>query len=289
MNYFPTLTKTIAIFMFYGLGNSQIQAQSPNNSLNDSIAFTKYIAWAHTNQLQKLPNSEALVAIGKYFLGTPYVGGTLDKNEQEQLVVNLRELDCVTYVENVLALHWCLFNKPNSYEGFKQILQQIRYRDGKINGYASRLHYFSDWLSDNTKYGSITIPSEDFATDSLDMFVNILSKNATRNKHLHHKAQLEKIKQQEKNITSKKLKYIPKNKLPDYETYIKDGDILAITSSISGLDIAHTGFAVWVKGELHLLHASSNQKKVTVSKNTLYDYLKSNSRFTGIVVGREKQ
>lgn len=40
----------------------------------------------------------------KKLLGRPYVGQTLEINEEEQLVVNLRELDCTTLVETSAAL-----------------------------------------------------------------------------------------------------------------------------------------------------------------------------------------
>ena len=47
-----------------------------------------------------------MLEIGKFFLGTPYVAGTLETKGAEHLVVNLREYDCVTFVENVVALAW---------------------------------------------------------------------------------------------------------------------------------------------------------------------------------------
>ncbi len=47
-----------------------------------------------------------MLEIGKFFLGTPYVVGTLETKRGEHLVVNLREFDCVTFVENVVALAW---------------------------------------------------------------------------------------------------------------------------------------------------------------------------------------
>ena len=78
--------------------------------------------------------------IGKFFLGAPYVVGTLETNKTEHLVVNLREFDCVTFVENVVAITWFLRSRERSFESFQRLLQKIRYRRGRLQGYSSRLH-----------------------------------------------------------------------------------------------------------------------------------------------------
>jgi hypothetical protein len=67
---------------------------------------------------------------------------------------------------------------------------------------------------------------------------------------------------------------------------VHDGDILAITCSKPGLEIAHLGFAVWRKDGLHLLNASQLHKKVVEEPMTLYRYLKKHRSHTGIRVIR---
>ena len=75
----------------------------------------------------------------------------------------------------------------------------------------------------------------------------------------------------------------------DYENYmLKDGDIIAITTNIPGLDVVHLGLACYEKGVLKLLHASSTQKMVVVSQEPLAQMLKRNKKFTGIRVLRIK-
>src|SRR5919199_1740358 len=116
--------------------------------------------------------AETAVNIGKQFLGKPYVPHTLDINPTEQLVVNIREFDCTTYLETVLALTLAYhdivekssalparprqINPVQLEQAFHNYLTQLRYRDGRIDGYASRLHYFSDWLRDNERKGLLT-------------------------------------------------------------------------------------------------------------------------------------
>lgn len=59
------------------------------------------------SQLKEKPKSWMLW-FGKKFIGVPYVGGTLDRAEEEKLVINTSELDCTTFVEIVTALTRCM-------------------------------------------------------------------------------------------------------------------------------------------------------------------------------------
>ena len=80
------------------------------------------------------------------------------------------------------------------------------------------------------------------------------------------------------------IAYLPKEylNLPSDELPIKNGDILAITTNIKGLDVVHVGFACWMGGKLHLLHASSNAMKVILDELSLYDYSKNKKAHTGV-------
>lgn len=82
------------------------------------------------------------------------------------------------------------------------------------------------------------------------------------------------------------VSYIPKTSLnvSSEELDIKNGDIIAITTNIKGLDVVHTGFACWVDGKLHLLHASSVMKKVILDSQTLFEYSKNKKAHTGVRV-----
>jgi hypothetical protein len=53
-----------------------------------------------------------------------------------------------------------------------------------------------------------------------------------------------------------------------------------------GLDVVHVGFAVWQGKYLYLLHASSKERVVVISKKTLVAYLKSDKKVTGIIIAR---
>ena len=222
----------------------------------------------------------------KKMLGVPYVAGTLDGNEEEQLVVLVDSLDCTTFVETVLA--FCIADKrgERDYEGFKKALTQIRYRDGILNGYTSRLHYFSDWICNNEQMGFVkectsetacSLPKElwlDFMTTHVDSYLPM-----KKNPEL-----VKEMASHEKNWQGTVVSYIPKEKLnlsPE-ELKIKDGDVLALVTNIKGLDVVHVGFAFWKDNQLHLLHASSSAKKVIEDPKTQYESSKNTKAHIGV-------
>ena len=252
----------------------------------DSASLAKFWLFAEENKLGEKSIPEIQIAVANRFMETPYVGGTLDINDKEQLVVNLQGLDCVTFVENVTVLGMCVKSGELSNEKYFENLQTIRYRNGKINGYISRLHYFTDWLLDNQNKGLITIVSNDFGDVDFDASVGFMSQNPQHYKPLSDSSVLEKVRKIEKRVSASKLKLVTKEYLENVENLIKDGDIIAIASTINGVDIAHTGIAKHYNGRLHLMHASSVKKKVVLSEKTLSEYLKGIKTDSGVLIAR---
>lgn len=211
----------------------------------------------------------------KKMLGVPYVAGTLDGNEEEQLVVRIDALDCTTFVETVLAFSIADKREERDFEGFKKALTDVRYRDGILNGYTSRLHYFSDWIRNNEKMGFVKeCTSETACSQPKELWLDFMTTHV--DSYLPMKKNPELVKEMathEKNWQGTVVSYIPKEKLnlSSDELKIKDGDVLAMVTNIKGLDIVHVGFAFWKEGKLHLLHASSSAKKVIEDPQTQYE------------------
>jgi len=91
----------------------------------------------------------------------------------------------------------------------------------------------------------------------------------------------------EKELAKEKLCYLQQNHIESKEHLIKSGDILALATSIKGLDVTHTGIAIHQPdGRLHLLHASSKNGEVEISELPLADYLKNIKSNIGIIVAR---
>ena len=230
--------------------------------------------------------------LARQFLGIPYVAHTLEINDDERLVVNTRQLDCTTLVETVTALKLCTQQGKRTFADYLNALRQLRYRQGRMAGYPSRLHYFTDWIRDKVQMqlvADIQQPNPPFAAVQT-VSVDYMSTHPSAYKALKANASLvPEIRASEQSLTGMKVRYIPKRLLRNnvlLRKAIKDGDILAITCNKKGLDIAHLGFAVWRKDGLHLLNASMIHKKVVEEPMTLYQYMQRHPSHTGIRVVR---
>jgi hypothetical protein len=226
------------------------------------------------------------------FLGVPYVAHTLEINDDEQLVVNTRQLDCTTLVETVTALTLCAYRNLYSWHDYLNALVSMRYRNGLIEDYTSRIHYFTEWITSNSKTGIVTEiqePDPPFSAVQ-QVSVNFMSTHPDSYKALRqHPEYIGRICQMEQQVSNQRFRYIPKSATRDYAVLRKavaDGDIIAITCRKKGLDIAHLGFAVWKNGRLHLLNASQLHGKVVEEPKTLYDYLQEHPTHTGIRIIR---
>ena len=139
----------IATTVLLGLFALTVSAQ-PQYTKADSI---KIVNWL--NEAKKLPdNTNLMLHFARKFIDVPYVAHTLEVNNRERLIINLRQLDCTTFVENVLTLSLCAERHLDRFSDFCEMLKQVRYIKGLI-GYTSRQHYFTVWIEDNTYDGFV--------------------------------------------------------------------------------------------------------------------------------------
>ena len=259
-------------------------AQERVYSTNDSLFVTTLLQkYSHAEY-----NGELLLNVAQEFMGHKYTAGTLDKGDEERLIVNTEELDCTTFVETVIAIVSTI--KENG--GFAQFcdnLQMLRYHDGAIDGYASRLHYITQWADDARKKGFLSEVTQCKWSRKVALNLCYMSKNPEKYPRLKNRTALQqKIEKYEKPFRGIEVHYIPKEHLQKSRATlpIADGDIIALTTDIQGLDVLHVGFAFWKEGKLYLLHASSGEGKVIKDNRTLFDYLKNKKRHTGARIFR---
>ncbi|RRB07067.1 N-acetylmuramoyl-L-alanine amidase-like domain-containing protein [Larkinella rosea] len=244
--------------------------------------------------------AETAVAIGKSLQGRPYVAHTLDSNESEQLVVNFRAFDCTTFLETSLALSLARHLVVNEQDSvllervFRKNLTRIRYRNGVINGYASRLHYFSEWLVDNEQKGILQDVTQKIGGMQVSKPVSYMTRSTWKYPQLSDPKNRQQIALIESAISQQSFWFIPKKQIKDIEGSLKEGDIIMLTASRPGLDMKHVGFVVWQTaptGErrAHLLHASSQGGEVMISEVPLADYVGWNRQFSGIRVARLRE
>lgn len=230
---------------------------------------------------------DTLVTIGKSFLGIPYVAKTLEVGETESLVINLQGLDCTTYVENVLAFGSMLRKGEKELDAFARTLEKIRYKDGKLKGYPSRLHYFSEWIANNQQKGLVKDITVELGGKALTKDINFMSTHRDLYPFLSDEDNYLQIKASERYLNDRPLYVLAKDKIEASEHLLRSGDIIALATSINGLDVTHTGFAIRMdNGRIHLLHASSANEEVEISELPLADYLKNIRHNTGIMVAR---
>jgi hypothetical protein len=229
---------------------------------------------------------ELAMAMGRSFLGIPYADHTLERKGPETLVINLRQMDCFTLVENVLALARLITSGKFAFADYAAALTAIRYRGGRLDGYPSRLHYFSDWLFDNQRKGIVRNISRALGGQPYVKKIDFMTKQADRYPALRNREICRQMAAVERRIRRRVCHFIPKVSLRDIENRIAGGDLIAVTTAAKGLDVMHVGLAVPVKNELHLLHASSAARKVVVSTETLDRWLAGNENRTGIMVAR---
>lgn len=278
--------------IFYIIGMVLVVAPAPAPA---QVTYQRQDSVTICRLLSQCNRQTTTLWLARQFLGVPYIAHTLEVNDREQLVVNTRQLDCTTLVETVTALKRCAQQGRKTFADYQTELLRLRYRDGLLTDYTSRLHYFSDWIDNKAKMGmteEVQRPNPPF-TALQRLNINYMSQHPQSYKALKAQPQMVSvIRQQEELLTGRTYRYIPKSAVRNTQLLrqtVHDGDIIAITCNKPGLDIAHLGFAVWRKDGLHLLNASMLHKKVVEEPMTLYRYLQKHPSFTGIRIIRIKK
>ena len=261
----------------------------------DWTIFEEKVRFAAERGLADMELGEAIVQLAETFVGTAYEPGTLEVMGPERLVINFRELDCVTLVETVLALTRfvraqgveSLADPPAARAAYQSHLTALRYRGGLLDGYASRLHYFSEWLADNEARGLVRVTTGELDPTTDPEPVSFMSEHPDAYWQMADAGVREAIADMEARLDGgADRQYVPQDRIADVAGRIRDGDVIAATSTVEGLDIAHTGLAVWRDGALHLLHAPLVGRSVEISERPLAERILSIDSQDGIMVAR---
>lgn len=281
--------KKLITTIFAFLLTLSVSAQGVDYTKPDSLRVVALMKKAKA--LKDKSMASYMLFFGRELRGVPYVAKTLEKNAQEKLVINLRQLDCTTYVETVLALSRSMAKGPSTFAGYCNNLRQIRYRNGVVS-YPTRQHYFTYWIQENTReklvaniqspnppFSGVQTVKADYMTTHLESYPMLKGKPQW----------VKQIAEMERSITGTKQRYIPKSAVSDtplLRKTIHNGDIIAIVTTKKGLEISHIGIAAWHKDGLHMLNASSLYHKVVEDKNLLRTYLFKQTSALGIRIVR---
>lgn len=235
---------------------------------------------------KNLSQNELMVETARFFLGAPYVAATLEK-EPEGLVVNLREMDCTTFVENVLALVRTLQSPRPSFDVFCRELQTVRYRDGRITGYPDRLHYMSDWIWNNERRGIVRNISREAGGEFLPLHLSFISTHPEAYKQLKQRPDwVRQIAGQEEEINRRTYYYVPKTRIDAVTSRLQSGDIVCFVTTVPGLDVSHVGILLRQGKKLTFIHASTTAKQVIVNPTSLQAYTERMKSNRGILLAR---
>ena len=260
----------------------------------DWAIFTRAVRDAVDAGADTLPMGDLMVHIGRGLVGTPYAPGTLEVEGPERLVIELGALDCVTFVENVYAMAAAVkagvatrLDERGEVEGeYERMLRALRYRGNVIAGYPSRLHYFSEWILDAQAKGLVEVVTEELGGVMDREPVFFMSANPDAYSQLSDPENVEIIRRVEELLSQRGRYVIPEERIGEAASGIRDGDIIAATSTVEGLDVAHTGLAIHVDGVLHLLHAPLVGDSVEISERSLERRILEIEGQDGIMVAR---
>ena len=240
----------------------------------------------------RLKTANELVAYyADRLLGTPYVAHTLEGDE-ERLTINIDELDCTTFIETLYALTRTTLTGRYSWRDYAANLENLRYRDGQMGDYSSRLHYISDWIVNNHARGNLVevtadLPHATYMVKTIDFMTQ--HKDSYRSLK-GDSAMVEKIRRFEMGYRNHRMPYLKKSWLGDkaVKAALRSGDFVGLVTKVEGLDISHLGIIHKDdKGEIYLLDASMSGGKVMLEKKNLRDHLSGNkSTCLGIRVFR---
>lgn len=238
--------------------------------------------------MKATPATHPIIAQAIQFLGRPYRAGLLDGHGPEKLIVDLQAFDCVTFVETALAF---ALSGPSDTPtklpcNFQKNLKRLRYRQGKIRGFSSRLHYFTNWLDDNSEKKILVNITRELGGRPFRKRINFMTAHRDQYAGLKSPTATAAMRCVESRLSKKIFYRILADGWAQAEKHICNGDILVFCSDLPGLDVAHTGLALRKNGRVYLLHASSREGAVGISAQTLLAYLKSHKNFNGLMVAR---
>lgn len=280
----PSLTILLFFVLLSGPAIGSAQRADVLFEPEDRSNFNQIIGEVYPEDTK--PIGEVIATTGVQMLNFPYEAGTLEVQSPEILIVNLRGLDCTTFVENALVIGGMVSLGKTEWDTYLERLEFLRYRDGKRNGYTSRLHYFTDWIRNNSDKGLVRDITRELGGVRIKKNINFMGTHPELYPALDSGPELKRIRKIEADLAEENYYVLAKEGVADVEDQLQNGDIIALATAVKGLDVTHTGLVYRrPDGRVHLLHAST-RGAVEISELPLSEYLKGVRGNTGIIVVR---
>lgn len=241
------------------------------------------------------PFGPAVARAAELALGLPYAAYTLEqyladggRPSNEPLTLHLSKFDCVSLVESAIAVARTAAAGPRQgWERFAREVERMRYRGGRRGGFASRLHYFSEWIADGTRRGLVRDLGTEVGGVRDERPLRFMTAHRSSYPALRDETTFAAIGRMERSLDRTPRWLVPAHRIVQVQDRIHSGDVLAFATAIPGLDVTHTGLAYRdAQGVLRVLHAPLSGGAVEVSRTTLPQYVSAIRRATGILVAR---
>ena len=289
-----------------GLGLASLALAGPLRALDaawpglgdpDQDRLRDWIAALRAAELtaRAAPLGTAAIRVGELARGTPYVPYTLEEYLKaggsplgaEPLTLSLTRFDCVTLVESCLGVARTASGDLPTWKQFGREIERMRYRGGRRRTYTSRLHYFSEWISDGARRGLVKDLGAGLGGIADGRPLRFMTGHRSSYPALRNDRVFREIGQMERRLDQHPRHVIPTARIPEIADHIETGDVLAFATSIPGLDVTHAAFAYrHPDGRLGVLHAPLSGGVVEIASRELPDYVAAIRRSTGILVAR---
>ena len=243
-----------------------------------------------------VPLGRAAVRVGELAEGSPYVAYTLEQyiragrspRSTEPLTLWLTRFDCVSLVESCLAVARAAEGSAApTWQRFGREVERMRYRGGVRKDYASRLHYFSEWIADGARRGLVRDLGAELGGVADARPLRFMTEHRDRYRALADARVFREIAAMERRLDDHARLMIPTDRIAEVSDRIESGDVLAFATAIPGLDVTHSAFAYRDQaGVLRVLHAPLSGGAVEISRLPLPEYVAAIKRSTGILVAR---
>ncbi|MFL5531759.1 MAG: N-acetylmuramoyl-L-alanine amidase-like domain-containing protein [Gemmatimonadales bacterium] len=243
----------------------------------------------------QLPLGARVGRVGELAGGSPYVPFTLEAYLEhggvpsaEPLTLSLTRFDCVTLVEACLAVSRVAATKqPASWEQFGREVERMRYREGKRQGYSSRLHYFSEWISDGERRGLVKDMGPELGAAEDTRPLRFMTQHRAKYLALQDVPVFQEIQRIERGLDGRPRHVVPTKQIPAIVDRIQTGDVLAFATEIPGLDVTHSALAYRDRDRvLRVCHAPLSGGVVAITRATLPEYVAAIRGASGILVAR---
>lgn len=211
--------------------------------------------------------------------GLPYGGGGAGLHPHEVLL-NLSRMDCMTAVENLLALHLTRRSATPTPEAFASYLAQVRYLPVPPCRWEDRLHYLthSFLVWQERGFGAwLPLGRPDRRP------IHYLSRHPQKYRGFADWAWIRRI---EARLSAYPRYYIPTSEVQDWLPLLQDGDFIAFVSTEEGLDVSHVGVFFWEGTRATFAHASL-KARAWVTGEDLCAYLdRRREKVAGVAIFR---